>query len=140
MSIPHLKSLDFNPNSTLNNYTNGITIILFYMPGCGWCKKFKPNFIKSYELAKQKYGNNVNFVMVDITTEDGSAIQNKVNNMDKPYYIVRGVPKVVGYKNGKFYAVYAAGNNEYREVNDVLKFVDGINNNVPVEKDENAAS
>ena len=141
MSLPHLKDSDVNNNGSLNNYyTNGIVIILYYMPGCGWCKKFKPDFVKASQMATKQYGENVQFVMVDITTPEGSSIQNKINNMSNPYYIVRGVPKVVGYKNGRFYAVYAQGSSNYRTAGDVLQFVEGIRNNVPVEKDVEASS
>jgi len=137
MPLPHLKNMDVNNNTTLKKYTDGVTIILFYMPGCGWCQKFKPAFLDAVKEADK----NVNFVAVDISSEDGSLLQNKINSVEKPKFIVRGAPKVVGYKNGKFYAVYAQGNKDtFRTKDDVLMFAKGIKNNVKVEIDPQAAS
>jgi thiol-disulfide isomerase/thioredoxin len=136
--LPHLEDMDVNKDTSLNKYTDGVTVVLYYMPGCHWCKEFKPAYI---EAAKEGSKKGHNFVVVDITSQDGSSIQNKINSVKKPKFIVKGVPKVAGYKNGKFYAVYAPGNKQtYRTKEDVLKFAEGIKAGVPVEVDPQAAS
>jgi thiol-disulfide isomerase/thioredoxin len=136
--LPHLEDRDVNKDTSLNKYTDGVTVILYYMPGCHWCKEFKPAYI---EAAKEGSAKGYNFVVVDITTKDGSSIQDKINNVKKPKFMVKGVPKVAGYKNGKFYAVYAPGNKQtYRTKDDVLKFAKGVKNGAKVEVDPKAAS
>ena len=127
--IPHLTLDDFNKDISLNRFNKGKTVIMFYMPGCGHCVEFKPKFLEAYTQRP----SGVNFALVDITSETGSKIQNLVNSQKSPKFMVRGVPKVVGYLNGKFYAVYAPGNQDlYRTAKDVLMFANGIGV-VPVE-------
>jgi thiol-disulfide isomerase/thioredoxin len=139
-SIPILKLSDFNKDTTLKNYNNGITLIFFYMTGCIHCERFKPAFNRVYKNVKRIFKNiPINIVAIDITTSQGSQIKNLVNSYGKNF-MVNGVPKVVGYKNGKFYAVYAKGNDNYRKPSDVLAFIYGLIQNVPVEKDTQAAS
>jgi thiol-disulfide isomerase/thioredoxin len=139
-SIPILELSDFNKNTTLKNYNNGITLIFFYMTGCIYCDKFKPAFNRVYKNAQRIFKNiPINIVAVDITTEQGSKIKNLVNSYGKNF-MVNGVPKVVGYKNGKFYAVYAKGNDNYRKPSDVLAFISGLIQGVQVEKDNKAAA
>jgi len=139
-SIPILKLSDINKNTSLKNYNDGITLIFFYMTGCGHCERFKPAFNRVYKNAQRIFKNiPIHIVAIDITTKEGSEIQNLFNKYQKNF-MVKGVPKVVGYKNGKFYAVYAKGNDNYRKPSDVLSFIYGIIQNVPVEKDDKAAS
>ncbi len=139
-SILILKISDFNKDTTLKNFNDGITLILFYMTGCGHCVRFKPAINRIYKNAKHIFKNiPIHIVATDITTEQGSKIQQLINSYGKNFK-VKGVPKVVGYKNGKFYAVYAKGNNNYRKPSDVLAFISGLIKNVPVEKDTQAAS
>ncbi len=139
-TIPILKLSDFNKNTTLKNYNDGITLIFFYMTGCIYCEQFKPAFNRVYKNAKRIFKNiPINIVAIDIQTQEGSQIQKLINDYDKNFK-VKGVPKLVGYKNGKFYAVYAKGNNNYRKPSDVLSFIYGIIQGVPVEKDTQAAS
>jgi thiol-disulfide isomerase/thioredoxin len=58
----------------------------------------------------------------------------------KPKYRIRGFPKLVGYKNGKFYAVYSQGTGKFRTAKDVIAFVNGIKQGVKVEVDPKAAA
>jgi glutaredoxin len=133
--IPHLTFDDFNKDLSLNRFNKGKTVIMFYMPGCSHCVEFKPKFLEAYT----QRSNGVNFALVDITSEEGSKIQDLVNSQRSPKFMVRGVPKVVGYLNGKFYAVYAPGNQSmYRTAKDVLMFANGIGV-IPVEKDNKYA-
>ena len=139
-TIPILELSDFNKNTTLKNYNNGITLIFFYMTGCIHCERFKPAFNRVYKNVKRIFKNiPINIVAIDITTPQGSQIQELVNSYGKNF-MVKGVPKVVGYKNGKFYAVYAKGNDNYRKPSDVLAFISGLIQGVPVEKDTKAAA
>ena len=63
-----------------------------------------------------------------------------INSQQRKKFIVKGVPKVVGYLNGKFYAVYAPGDEDkFRTKGDILMFADGIGK-ARVEKDEQYAS
>lgn len=133
--IHHLNFNDFNKDLTLNRFNKGKTVIMFYMPGCGHCVEFKPKFLEAYTQRP----DGVNFALVDITSAEGSKIQDLVNSQRSPKFMVRGVPKVVGYLNGKFYAVYAPGDQSmYRTSKDVLMFANGIGV-VPVEKDNKYA-
>jgi hypothetical protein len=133
--IPHLEFSDFNSDGSLNRFNKGNTVIMFYMPGCGHCVEFKPKFLEAYTQRP----SGVNFALVDITTSDGSKIQNLINTQKSPKFMVRGVPKVAGYLDGKFYAVYAPGDQQvYRTPGDVLMFASGIGV-VPVEKDNKNA-
>ncbi len=112
----------------------------------------KINSIGSYELIKKSNGKitlkNKENGMIDTykLNSDGSFmdengnIYSRLSYEGKPRYYVRGFPKLVGYKNGKFYAVYSKGNNNFRKAKDVVAFVEGIRRGVPVEIDPKAAS
>jgi thiol-disulfide isomerase/thioredoxin len=139
-NIPILKISDFNNDTSLKKFNDGITLILFYMTGCGHCERFKPALNRVFKNANKIFKNiPIHIVASDITTKDGSQIQDLINKYGNNF-IIRGVPKVVGYKNGEFYAVYAKGNDNYRKPSDVLAFISGLIKGVPVEKDNKAAS
>ncbi len=134
--IMDLNSGDFNNDATLSTLTNGKVVVMFHMPDCGYCKRMKPDFI----AASQEAPHGVTFAYVDITTPQGQDIQNMINSQQRKKFIVKGVPKVVGYLNGKFYAVYAPGDEDkFRTKGDILMFADGIGK-ARVEKDEQYAS
>ena len=87
-SIPILELSDFNKNTTLKNYNNGITLIFFYMTGCGHCVRFKPAFNSVYKNAQRIFKNiPINIVAIDITTEQGSQIKNLVNSYGKNFMV-----------------------------------------------------
>ncbi len=135
-NIPHLSLSDFNRDTTLKKYNKGKTVIFFYMPECGYCKSFKPNFIE----AVQNSPSDINYVMVDITSPEGSKIQEIINKQPNPKYIIKRVPKLAAYLNGKFYGIYAPGNEDlFRTTEDVILFAKDIGL-YPVEKDANYAS
>jgi thiol-disulfide isomerase/thioredoxin len=112
----------------------------------------KINSIGSYELINKQKNNitlknkqsgetNVYKLNSDGSFEDeNGTILSRLAYIGKPRYYVRGFPKLVGYKNGKFYAVYSKGNNNFRKAKDVVAFVEGIRRGVPVEIDPQAAS
>ena len=135
-SLFELTNNDFNNDTTLRKYKKSIVIILFYMTGCHWCDICKPDFIKAATIGTSK----VRFSMIDISKHDGQALKEKLNSVQNPKFIVKGVPKIVGYKNGEFYAVYAKGGPDFRKTNDFLAFAQGIKKDVPVEVDVAAAS
>ena len=135
-SLFELTNNDFNNDTTLRKYKKSIVIILFYMTGCHWCDLCKPDFIKAATSGMSK----VRFSMIDISKPDGQALKEKLNSVQNPKFIVKGVPKIVGYKNGEFYAVYAKGGPDFRKTNDFLAFAQGIKKDVPVEVDVVAAS
>ena len=135
-SLFELTNNDFNNDTSLRKYKKSIVIILFYMTGCHWCDLCKPDFIKAATIGI----NKVRFSMIDISTPDGQALKAKLNSVQNPRFLVKGVPKIVGYKNGEFYAVYAKGGPDFRKANDFLAFAQGIKKDVPVEVDVAAAS
>ena len=135
-SLFELTNNDFNNDTTLRKYKKSIVIILFYMTGCHWCDICKPDFIKAATIGM----SNVRFSMIDISKPDGQALKEKLNSVRNPKFNVKGVPKIVGYKNGEFYAVYAKGGPDFRKTNDFLAFAQGIKKDVPVEVDVASAS
>ena len=135
INVPHLLPSEFNSDTTLSNYNHGKTVIFFYMPECGYCKQFKPAFLE----AIQNSSDDINFVMVDITSPEGSKIQEIINTQPKPKYIIKKVPKLAAYLNGKFYGIYAPGDEQlFRTAEDVVLFAKDIGV-YPVEKDSKYA-
>ena len=135
-SLYLLTNNDFNKDTTLKKYKKSIVIILFYMTGCHWCDICKPDFIEAASFGM----SNVIFSMIDISKPDGQLLKEKLNSVRNPKFIVKGVPKIVGYKNGEFYAVYAKGGPNFRQADDFLAFAQGIKKDVPVEVDVAASS
>ena len=103
------------------------SIILFYSPSCGHCVRFKPAYGTVARMLKNK---DVSVCSVDMS--ENQDLWKRINDpqmASRRPYLVRGVPKVVSYYNGKYFSTYAPGNSgrhEYRSVDDVLEYIDGI--------------
>lgn len=68
------------------NFDEQTKVIFFYMNGCGWCEKFKPE----WEKFKKMVGSNV-------VTEEIEASKMTPEQQKK----VRGFPTIMIVKNGK---------------------------------------
>lgn len=138
-NIPNLTLSDIDTATrSLVSYPNGKTILFFYMPGCTWCKKFKPTFEKV--VSHFANNSNVKFVLIDITSEEGEKIQSYFNRLPHPKFLVKTVPKLIGFNNGKFHSVYAQNNpSTFRTLPEVIMYVDGVGVE-RVEEDKAAAS
>lgn len=103
------------------------SIVLFYSPQCGHCVRFKPAYAKVAELLKNK-----DVSVCSVNTAENRDLSARINDpqfASKRPYLVRGVPKVVSYYNGKYFSTYAPGSHgqhEYRSVDDVLEYINGI--------------
>lgn len=138
-NLPQLTMSDINTDTRmLSTYPSGKTILFFYMPGCIWCKKFKPIFeqvVKHFSFDK-----NIQFVVIDITSPEGGKVQDYFNSLAHPKFLVKTVPKLIGFNNGKFHSVYAQNNpNTFRTLPEVIMYVEGVGV-AQVEEDKAAAS
>ena len=138
-NLPELTMSDIDTNTRkLASYPTGKTILFFHMPDCGWCKKFKPTFeqvVKHFSSDK-----SIHFVLVDITSPEGSQIQNYFNSLSHPKFLVKTVPKLIGFNNGSFHSVYAQNNPKtFRTLPEVIMYVEGVGV-AQVEEDKAAAS
>jgi thiol-disulfide isomerase/thioredoxin len=133
--ITPIKNLDeFNSDTSLKNYNKGKVVIKFFMPNCGHCIKLAPDYERAANDPSVK--DDVQFLEVDITSKEGEKIADMINSQPKPKFLIRGVPKIVAYLDGKFVGVYAPGDQSaYRSSSDIALFGKNIGI-IPVEKDD----
>lgn len=139
-NIPQLTLSDINTQTRqlVNKFSSGKTILFFYMPSCTWCKEFKPTFEKV--VSHFASNPNINFATIDITSPEGMSIQSYFNSLPHPKFLIRTVPKLVGFNNGKFHSLYAKNSDEtFRTFPEVVMYVEGVGI-APVEEDKVASS
>lgn len=80
------------------------TLIMFYAPWCGFCKRFKPHFAGAATELKGK----VIFAGVDADTTEASSVRETYN--------VTGFPKTIYFENGKQKFEYSGGHNKKEDI------------------------
>jgi len=85
------------------------TLVMFYAPWCGHCKRLKPEYAKAAELLKDDE-NKISLAKVDCT-EAGKETCNK--------FSVSGYPTLKIFKNGEFSQDY----NGPREADGIVKYM-----------------
>lgn len=88
-------------------------IVLFYRDGCGWCERYKPDFVAA---SLQDPDPNVVYLKVDVTQPD---VQSKLSNA---YIRIEGVPTIASYHDGRFFS-YLEGP---RTVDSTIQYTMGI--------------
>lgn len=94
------QSSNSNDNSTSENMNNLSTYVMYFSPGCGWCKKLI-NEIMEANLEHL-------FEMLDITTTEG---QNQFSKLSEA-----GVPVCLNKQNGKKHVGYKPINQIMEEI------------------------
>jgi len=140
LNLPQLTMVDIDKQSRrlTNSYSKGKTILFFYMPNCTWCKEFKPTVEQA--VSHFEHDKSIKFATIDITSPEGMEIQSYFNSLPHPKFLVRTVPKLVGFNNGKFHSMYAKNSNDtFRTLPEVIMYVEGVGV-APVEEDKVASS
>ncbi len=116
--INTLQASDFDGKGLLVNpkYRNKKVVIAFFSPGCGWCRKLEPDFIKFAEMASR--GGDIIAASLDSSVYN----QNTSLPMDKWPYQVSGYPTIIGYFNGMPYSKYTGD----RSSSDVFSYSKAI--------------
>jgi protein disulfide-isomerase len=120
-----LHNPDFGEHGELYAH-KGRVVVLFYMPGCGWCKKLMPQF---NEFARIAVGQKADPFLGSITTAmvDASAeykLMSRIGGDGQRLwpYRVNGYPMIVGYFDGVPYSIY----NGDRTPEDLLEYAKNI--------------
>lgn len=101
--------IQFTGDSFRHGIEKGVTIVKFYAPWCGHCKRLAPTWD---ELAEKFVGNpNVKIGKVDCTLGDNKELCNEEE--------VDGFPTVFIYRNGERIEEY----NGSRSIEDLIEFV-----------------
>jgi hypothetical protein len=137
MSYPQEMSLcdaNFDSNMNLVNTpaANGKTVVLFSRPGCPHCEHMKDEYKGAVGLAP-----DVNFKVVN--TGECSGVRAAASGPTSPFK-VNGVPKIVGYLNGKYFSTYVRNENappenlkNFRRASDLALFGQTIGTIAPVQ-------
>jgi thioredoxin-like negative regulator of GroEL len=123
-----LTTTDFDTNnfSLKRDDLKGPVVILIARPTCPHCVHFKPEF----EQAANAVSGNVRFAMIN-TDDQPDFLRLLSQNAKNAGFVVRGVPTVVSYLNGKYWSTYGpgpdqAGASRFRTKDDVIEFASGI--------------
>jgi thiol-disulfide isomerase/thioredoxin len=114
----YLSKKDFNEknNQQLNwPLSNGISIVKFYAPWCGYCKKSQPD----YEKLDKRASGDFNICMYDIESGDNKLFLQDINNSSLYGFKVEGYPTHVIFSNGNYLKVYN-GERDYTSILDEL--------------------
>lgn len=101
----YLSKKDFNEKNNqqlTGSLTYGISIVKFYAPWCGYCKRSQPDYEKLDEVA----GRDFNICMYDIESGDNKLFLQDINNSSLYGFKVDGYPTHVIFSNGKYVEVY----------------------------------
>ena len=100
-NIKSLNEKDFTDCGSLNNpvYSQGVTTVFFYMPGCRFCKTMAPEYEKFASMCAAK--SNCNAVAVNIDEN-----RNLVDMSAKFPYNINAFPLTVVYFEGEPCAPY----------------------------------
>lgn len=89
--VKELSSKDFDSIATWKLKSKGCSIVLFYLPGCSWCKAVKDIY--------EQLGRTALFLdVLAMNCEKYSSHISKIKE-DMPE-LVRGYPTIIFYKNG----------------------------------------
>ena len=93
------EGFDATPDN-LDQYINGDkpTLVLFYADWCGHCKKLKPTWSKTAELAKEK---GLTMIQINVGGEESDSEETKKKNAEiSKKYNIDGYPTIILFKNG----------------------------------------
>lgn len=121
MDIKSLSSNDFDNKGNVINPLHKVTIVGFFMNGCGFCERLKPTY-KMFAMECKKRGN-ASVCEVERTTNE--ELFERMKNEKKWQYEIEGFPMIIGFVNGKYKSVFD-GN---RELQELLLFVDSLSHN-----------
>jgi len=90
-----------------------ISIVEFYAPWCGYCKKLTPQYIAAAEqLAASEYASRAALIAVDATVHEKLAAE----------YEIQGFPTLIIFKNGKKLKDYEAS----RDAKGLIATIEGL--------------
>lgn len=101
----YLSKKDFNEKNNqqlAGSLTYGISIVKFYAPWCGFCKKSQPD----YEKLDKITGKDFNICMFNTDSGDNKLFLQEINNSTLYGFKVEGFPTHVIFSNGKYVEVY----------------------------------
>lgn len=111
----YLSKKDFNEknNQQLSGKVSyGISIVKFYAPWCGYCKKSQPEYEKLDEIV----GKDFNICMFDVESGNNKEFLQDINSSSLYGFKVKGYPTHVIFSNGKYIEVY----NGDRDIKSIL--------------------
>ncbi len=125
-NIVHLKNSNFGDKGEIMdrdlNRIKGRAVIVFYSPGCGYCVRLDPEYVKFAERARQQ--GILVFAVNAVDNQD--PLMSRINKSTWKYD-VDGYPTIIGYFNGRPCSIYKSdGTNRYRTAPDLLEYAEHL--------------
>lgn len=114
----YVSKKDFNENNNqqlIGSLANGISIVKFYAPWCGYCKVSQPD----YERLDEESGKDFNICMYNIESEGNKSFLQDINKSSLYGFKVDGYPTHVIFSNGNYLEVYK-GKRDFESILDRL--------------------
>jgi thiol-disulfide isomerase/thioredoxin len=114
IEIPHLEDEDFDNSGKLK--IQGLVIVMIQGDFCGYCTQMKPAFQAFADKNKGK------LTAATIKTDGNKSEKALAGKMSKSIEGYRGVPTIIGYKNGLFSGMHTGG----RDIDSLQQFSDTL--------------
>jgi thiol-disulfide isomerase/thioredoxin len=102
-----------NPQKLASKYSTKVTIIKFYLPECGWCKKSQPEYVKLDSLA----GKDFNVLQVNC---EQVPIADAINSSNIFGFAINGYPTYAIYVNGLYKKLYEGDRSAFSILNELV--------------------